>query len=55
MQAESEEHVLREELLEAASPEEAQEPEPPKKNTKQALLNKILEVSEKGGIPQTRN
>ena len=51
MQAEPEEDVLRQELLEAAAPEQVQEPEPPKKNTKQALLNKILEVSEKGGIP----
>ena len=42
---------LKEELLEAASPEEAQHQEQPKKNTKQALLNKILEVSEKSGIP----
>ena len=42
---------LKNELLEAAQPDEAKECEPPKKNTKQALLNKILEVSEKGGIP----
>jgi hypothetical protein len=47
----TEEQVLREELLDAAQPEEIQQTEPPKKNTKLALLNKILEVSEKGGIP----
>ena len=47
----TEEQVLREELLDAAAPEEIQQTEPPKKNTKLALLNKILEVSEKGGIP----
>jgi hypothetical protein len=49
MEGEPVEADLREELLDAAAP--AQEPEVPKKNTKQALLNKILEVSEKGGIP----
>lgn len=43
--------ILKDELLEAAEPEKVSESEPPKKNTKQALLNKILEVSEKGGIP----
>ena len=46
-----EESQLREELLEAAAPPEQEEQEAPKKNTKQALLQKILEVSEKGGIP----
>jgi hypothetical protein len=50
MLEETEEQALRQELLDAAAPE-ATEPEAPKKNTKQALLNKILEVSEKGGIP----
>ena len=40
---------LNEELLEAAAPEAPKEE--PKKNTKQALLNKILEVSERSGIP----
>jgi hypothetical protein len=48
MQDESE---LREELLDAAAPPEQVQDETPKKNTKQALLHKILEVSEKGGIP----
>jgi hypothetical protein len=42
---------LRDELLAAAQPPEQVEEEAPKKNTKQALLLKILEVSEKGGIP----
>ena len=46
-----EETELREELLSAAAPPEEVQEEAPKKNTKQALLNKILEVSEKGGIP----
>ena len=44
-----EETELREELLSAAAPPEEVQEEAPKKNTKQALLNKILEVSEKGG------
>ena len=48
MQDESE---LRDELLEAAAPDEVQEEAPKKRNTKQALLQKILEVAEKGGIP----
>ena len=42
---------LREELLEAAAPEPEKVSEAPKKNTKQALFQKILEVSEKSGIP----
>ena len=42
---------LREELLSAAVPSEPVEKEPPKKNTKQALLEKILEVSERDGLP----
>ena len=49
----SEDEVLKEELLEAAAPNPAENVtvEPPKKNTKQAILQKILEVSEKSGIP----
>jgi len=42
---------LNEELLNAAQPQETVEKAPPKKNTKQALLEKILEVSERDGLP----
>ena len=42
---------LRQELLDAANPPPPVEKQPPKKNTKQALLEKILEVSERDGLP----
>jgi hypothetical protein len=43
--------LLKDELLDAAQPDDTTEAEPPKKNTKQALFNKIQEVAEKAGIP----
>ena len=43
------EQQLNDELLESAEPES--EPEPPKRNTKQALIDKILELSSKENIP----
>ena len=46
-----EQQNLQDELLEAANPPEPQTDAPPKKNTKQALLEKILQVSERDGIP----
>ena len=42
---------LRDELLEASAPEPPQTDEPPKRNTKQALIDKILEVSSRENIP----
>ena len=43
--------VLREDLLEAAAPPPVEEDPAPKRNTKQALIDKILEVSQKENIP----
>ena len=40
---------LKDDLLEAARP--SQEPPEPKRNSKQALIDKILEISEKENLP----
>ena len=42
---------LKDDLLAAAHPVEVEEEGPPKRNTKQALIDKIIEVSQKEGIP----
>ena len=43
---------LRDDLLAAAHPVETPDEDgPPKRNTKQALIEKIIEVSQKEGIP----
>ena len=45
------ENELKEDLLAAAHPEPEPEETQPKRNTKQALIDKIIEVSQKEGIP----
>ena len=48
-----EENDLNEELLEAAAQEHAipQETKEPKRNSKQALIDKIIQISERDDIP----
>ena len=46
-----EEELLKTELLEAAEPKVEGPPAEPRRNSKQALIDKILEMSEKENIP----
>ena len=49
--SDTEEAALRDELLEASVPVADTKAEPPKRNSKQGLIDKIVELSEKEGIP----